>query len=320
MRLRALNLARCRLMTGAAIVGLLCGDCPPFTSMAGMEADEQWGSGEVVADLTDLSLFGDGTYPSPLSQPELRLVISISPAFTSGLLRYLDLSSTPMTDAFLLEHFPRQPHLLELGLANCRGITMRGVAQFLVEKAPGVEVLDLSNSAPAAVQALAPSSASRRRVTNSAPTLSVMELHMILLKTCASVDASHPDPESAQVLLALRATHLRVVELDEKTLEALQGGAGDWKPIWGKGRRGWYVDIGTHSALNTNPLSELPRKLVHDARDSPRRMALQRLYESRGSQPDSLSGWHSRKMSIIRPDGMMGKEDGLYAYHSFASG
>lgn len=241
MRLKALSLARCRLMTGAAIVGLLCGDCPPFTSMAGMEEDEQWGSGEVVAELTDLSLYGDMTYPSPLSPPELRLVLSISPAFLSGHLRTLDLSSTPMTDAFLAEHFPPQPQLIELGLANCRGITMRGVANLLIYKTPGVEVLDLSNSAPSAVQVSAPASAARRRTTNASPSLSIMELHGVLLKSCASVDASRFEAEEAEVMLAMRKTNLRVVELDQKTLEGLQGGAGDWKPIWGKGRRGWCV-------------------------------------------------------------------------------
>jgi hypothetical protein len=241
MRLKALSLARCRLMTGAAIVGLLCGDCPPFTSHAGMEADEQWGSGEVVADLIDLSLFGDGTYPSPLSLAELRLVISISPAFTSGHLRTLDLSSTPLTDAFLLDDFPPQPHLVELGLANCRGITLRGVATFLETKAPGVEILDLSNSAPAAPAVLGNlASASRaRRSTTTQPALSIMELHTVLLRRVASVDTSSYDPDEATVLLALRSTNLRVVELDEKALEAVQGGAGDWRPIWGKGRRGW---------------------------------------------------------------------------------
>lgn len=239
MRLKALSLARCRYMTGAAIVGLLCGDCPPFTSMAGMEEDEQWGSGEVVEELVDLSLYGDMTYPSPLSQPELRLVISISPAMISGHLRTLDLSGTPMTDIFLAEHFPPQPNLIELGLANCRGITIRGVANFLVYKAPGVEILDLCNSAPSAMQVSAPSSAARRRTTNATPSISIMELHGVLLKQCASVDASRWEPEEAEVMLALRKTNLRVVELDEKTLDALQGGAGDWKVIWGKGRRGW---------------------------------------------------------------------------------
>lgn len=241
MRLKALSLARCRLMSGAALVGLLAGDCPPFTSHAGMEEGEQWGSGEVVSELTDLSLYGDGTYPSPLSHAELRLVITISPAFTSGHLRTLDLSSTALNDVLLLDNFPSQPHLIELGLANCRGITMRGVASFLELKAPSVEVLDLSNSCPAAAMPMLQRSLSRRGTNTRAPALSIMELHTVLLRSTASVDQSSYDAEEAEVMLALRATNLRVVELDDKALEAVQGGAGDWRPIWGKGRRGWCV-------------------------------------------------------------------------------
>ncbi|KAM0790924.1 hypothetical protein ACM66B_004231 [Microbotryomycetes sp. NB124-2] len=318
MRLKSLNLARCRLMTGEALVGLLCGDCPPFTSLAEMNEGESWGSGEIVSDMTELSLYGDSSYPSPLSTPELKLIISISPAFTGGHLRYLDLGSTPLTDTLLLEHFPYQPHLIVLGLANCRQITMQGVTSFLVDKAPGVEVLDLANAVPGPPMAMAPSSAARRRtMTTGQPTLSIMELHNVLLKTCASVNHSSSNPEEAEILLALRSTNLRVVELDEKTLEILQGGAGDWKPIWGKGRRGWYVDIATYSAHSTSPGATLPRKLIHLPRTDPRRMALQRLYEQNGSVTTEV-GWNSRKMEIVRGDGMLGKEEGLYSFHAFS--
>lgn len=239
MRLKALSLARCRLVTGESIVGLLCGDCPPFTSMAGIggEEEESWGGGEVVSDLVDLSLYGDGTYPSPLSLAELRLVLTISPAFTSGHLRTLDLSSTPLTDALLADHFPPQPHLIELGLANCRNISIRGVAKFLEEKAPGVEILDLSNSCPPPIVPLV--GTQRRGIASTS--LSIMELHTQLLGRVASVRESSSDPQEAIELLVRRSTNLRVVELDTKALEGVQGGAGDWKPIWGKGRRGWYV-------------------------------------------------------------------------------
>ncbi|KAL8277185.1 hypothetical protein RQP46_010433 [Phenoliferia psychrophenolica] len=157
MRLTALSLARCRLMTGAALVGLFCGDTPPFTSIPSSSpaaTDDgtlqtpthgSWGHGDVVSSLTDLSLYGDSTYPSPLTQPELRLILSSSPAFrlSSTHLRSLDLSSSPLTDAFLAASFPTLPHLLELGLANCRMITFKGVALLLENHAPGVEVLDL---------------------------------------------------------------------------------------------------------------------------------------------------------------------------------
>lgn len=237
LRLTSLSLARCRFMTGEAIVGLLCGDCPPFTSMAGHgedAEDESWGSGEAVQELLDLSLFGDATHPSPLTLPEFRLILTISPALTSGRLRTIDLSSIPMTDAFLADHFPVLPQLIELGLAGCRGISYKGVAALLLDKAPGVEVLVLSGSC----RPLPPPVAPGRRATDSAK-LSVMELHVALLGRVASVNPSSNNIHAAAADLKLRRTNLRVVELDDKTLEAMQGGAGDWKVIWGKGRRGW---------------------------------------------------------------------------------
>jgi hypothetical protein len=244
MRLKSLNLSRCRLLTGEAILGLLCGDCPPFTSMNGMgrdgEGEASWGSGEIVSQLVDLSLFGDSTHPSPLAHAELKLILTISPAFNSGYLRSLDLSSTPLTDALLMDSFPAQPHLIQLGLANCRFITIRGVAAFLLSKAPSVEILDLSNSCPPAV--VVPVNAARRTgINNGAPGLSIMELHQVLLARVASVNPSSGVEWEARHATGMRGTNLRVVELDGKSLEGVQGGAGDWKAIWGKGRRGWYV-------------------------------------------------------------------------------
>ncbi|GAA6033129.1 hypothetical protein JCM8097_002957 [Rhodosporidiobolus ruineniae] len=320
MRLKALSLARCRLITGPALLGLFCGDCPPMTTMAGLSDDdnESWGAGEVVSELTDLSLFGDGTYPCPLEGPELRLVLTVSPAFRSGLLRTVDLSSTPMTDEFLTEQFPPQPNLVELGLAHCRAISMQAVATFLTTRANGVEVLDLSHSCPSTVgQGIS----SRRRTTIGQPTISVMELHAVLLAQCASLESSSSNPEEAQLLLALRQTNLRVVELDEKSLEMVQGGAGDWKPIPGKGRRGWYVDTATTSRLPPydpyHPPFPRPRQLTHLHKDDPQRQALLKLVSTHSAVTFEI-GWHSRKMEILRGDGLMGVGEGLYAYHSLA--
>ncbi|TNY17718.1 hypothetical protein DMC30DRAFT_356710, partial [Rhodotorula diobovata] len=295
MRLKALSLARCRLITGPALLGLFCGDCPP--------------------ELTDLSLFGDGTYPNPLERPELRLVVSASPAFRSGCLRTLDLSSTPMTDELLFELIPPQPHLLELGLAHCRTISMQAVAGFLTNKAPAVEVLDLSHSCPSLVgQGIS----SRRRVTLGQPTISIMELHAVLLSQCASLESSSSNPDEAQLLLALRATNLRVVELDEKSLELVQGGAGDWKPIPGKGRRGWYVDTATSSMLTpADSPSSRPRSLLHLAQDHPQRQALLKLVQQKGAVSFDV-GWHSRKLEVMRGDGLVGsRAEGLYSYHAY---
>lgn len=95
---------------------------------------------------------------------------------------------------------------------------------------------------------------------------------------------SSSNPDEAQLLLALRATNLRVVELDEKSLELVQGGAGDWKPIPGKGRRGWYVDTATSSMLTpADSPSSRPRSLLHLAQDHPQRQALLKLVQQKGA-------------------------------------
>lgn len=61
---------------------------------------------------------------------------------------------------------------------------------------------------------------------------------------------------------------------------------------------------------------ERPRTLVHLARDDPHRQALQRLVALNGVVSGEM-GWHARKMEILRGDGMMGREEGLCAYHAF---
>lgn len=45
-------------------------------------------------------------------------------------------------------------------------------------------------------------------------------------------------------------------------------------------------------------------------------MALQRLYEQKHSVTSEV-GWHSRKMEVLRGDGMIGKEEGLASFHAF---
>ncbi|KAI5476339.1 hypothetical protein MNV49_007852 [Pseudohyphozyma bogoriensis] len=309
MRLKSLSLARCRLLSGGALVGLLCGDCPPFTSEAGGEEEGPWGAGESISELVDLSLFGDSSSPSSLSIQELRLILTISPAFTSQNLRYLDLSSTPLTDALLEEAFPVQPNLAQLGLAYIRGISVGGVAKLLSEKCRNVEVIDLSHSCPAAGLRIA---SAQRRATFGTSGLSIMELHTHLLSKVASLTPSGVlSPEEAEERTRERKTLLRVVELDEKALEGIQGGAGDWKVVWGRGRRGWYVDTGVTSYVT----EEGERKLKHLPREDDRRAALLTYANSNGVVGGDV-GWHMRKMEVLRGEGMMGREDGLYAFHA----
>jgi len=322
MRLKSLNLAKLRLPNGGALVGLLAGDHAPFTTSADSTADGEagaWGSGAVVEDLADLNLFGDRAQGSPLSLAELRLILLKCPALQSGQLRTLDLGSTPMTDVILEEDFPAQPRLLELGLAYCRNITLGAVAELLVMKANKVEVVDLSFSCPAPPGQAGLISANRRRQTlMGAEGMSIMGLHQTLLSRCSSLNPLPDDKALAAAALARLPTNLRVVELDEKTLEAVQGGAGDWKPIAGKGRRSWYARISTTTRPIKPELGELgERVLKHLPTNDPRRLAFKRMYDA-PKMVTHETGWRSRKMEILRGDGQIGgREQGLYAFAAF---
>lgn len=45
-------------------------------------------------------------------------------------------------------------------------------------------------------------------------------------------------------------------------------------------------------------------------------MALQRLADLNGVVSGEI-GWHARKMEVLRGDGMMGREDGLFAFFAY---
>jgi hypothetical protein len=275
MKLESLSLGRCQSLTSESIRRLLV-------------------ESSVTATLRDLSLYGDLAMPTRLTATHLLDIVTHSACFQSGQLRVLDLSSVPISDEMLENFFPTFPQLVELGLANCRQITFNGVSNFLASKAARVEVLDLSSSCASFV---AP--AARGRTVESL--VNIVELHSNLINRVATTDPSK---------FASRKTRLRVLELDERTLEALQAGVGDWKVcsppfslsfrkprlkatgdqvIWGRGRRGWYVDTGVTSA------PDRPDELRQLDKDDPRRLALLRLVQLNGVVSSDI-GWHSRKM------------------------
>ena len=70
------------------------------------------------------------------------------------------------------------------------------------------------------------------------------------------------------------------------------------------------------SRISSDPAYPRPRELVHLANDHPRRQALQRLTAQRGLVTSEV-GWHARKMEVLRGDGLIGREDGLFAFHAF---
>jgi hypothetical protein len=254
MKLESLNLGRCQSLTSDSIRRLLV-------------------ESSVTATLRDLCLYGDHSLPTQLTATDLVDIVTYSACFQSGRLRVLDLSSVPISDEILENQFPSIPQLVELGLANCRQITFNGVAGFLESKAARVEVLDLSASCTSFA-----GPAARGRTVDSL--VNIVDLHSNLINRVATTDPAK---------FASRKTRLRVIELDERTLEAIQAGAGDWKVIWGRGRRGWYIDTGVAS------MPDGPDELFRLDKDDPRRLALLRLVQLNGVVNSDI-GWHSRKM------------------------
>ena len=128
LRLEALALSRCTRLTGDSITDLLV-------------------HGRCTFGLKQLNLYGDATYPSPLTADHLSTLLTQAPCFTSGALEYLDLSSSPLS-ALHLSFFPQQPKLRSLGLSCIRNLPIRAISDFLLTRAPSVEVLTLISTSP----------------------------------------------------------------------------------------------------------------------------------------------------------------------------
>lgn len=242
VQLESLSLARCRRLDSESITEFLV-DSP------------------VTANITELSLEGTLIFPTPLTPEDLKTIITSAPCFRAGQLRYLDLGGCLLTDEHLDALTP-QPALLDLGLASCPRISLQAVSKTLRERAPNVQILELTDSCtatPANIPALTSNSSPHR-----AGAIGVMQLQSVLLGPCSSVP---PPPLSQQLaLLGLGSagsstsptrqtdgngfaispprppTNLRVVGLSAPTLRSVRGGLGTWRSIWGAGQRGWIVD------------------------------------------------------------------------------
>jgi hypothetical protein len=77
-----------------------------------------------------------------------------------------------------------------------------------------------------------------------------------------------------------------------------------------------YIDTAITSISNISPSHPYPRTLSHLPRSSPRRQALARCVALNGVVSGEM-GWHTRKMEVMRGDGMMGREDGLFSFHAY---
>ncbi|KAI0049795.1 hypothetical protein FA95DRAFT_1556504 [Auriscalpium vulgare] len=283
VRLQSLSLACCTRLTGASIRDFLM-------------------SAPAAAGITELNLYGDGTFRCPLSADELNDILTSAPCFTSGALRYLDLSSAAL-DTALLTAIPPQPHLRSLGLAYIPTLPLRAIVEFLRDRAPNVEVLSLQGTSPEL--GYGPTRTSAREANIALHTHFISPLSTPPFSVSISGDA---EPRTAP-------TRLRVIELAAAVLTGLSGGAGSWRVVRSKGGRGWYVD--TASGWVAPPGADGPvlcRDLKHE---HPWRDALEKLADANGNVGSGI-GWHARKMEVLHGHGMLGRDDGLYGAVSFA--
>ncbi|KAI7960159.1 hypothetical protein MJO29_005227 [Puccinia striiformis f. sp. tritici] len=323
---RSLNLTKCRGLTKDNLVGFLCGNQDDNDS----SHPDRWEDPmESIGGLEELTLHGDLTQPTPLDSEALGKILASCPALLSGKLTTLDLSSVLIddNDFDLKGRMPHQPRLLQLGLGSCPHISLETIRSLLKEKMNSVEVLDISSSCLSARQREA-------RVGQAASPISAGKLHAELINPVTSFCPG-----------GRRVTNLRVIELDDASLQAIRGGAGGWKAAFGKGRRGWYVDlsvtviIARDTPTTDQPLANSRRQVISRTAFKNSTKNLPEFVESLteesqvGRLEDSLDalknsdemirhteiGWMSRKTEILHGSGLLGRQDGLYGFHAFAS-
>jgi len=319
--LRSLNLSKCRGLTTDNLVGFLCG------TQDGNDAE--WEDPmDSIGGLEELSLHGDLTQPTPLDSEALDKILASCPALLSGKLTTLDLSSVAIDDSVLdlKRKMPQQPRLLQLGLGSCPHVSLETIRYLLEEKMKSVEVLDISSSCLSARQR-------ETRFGQAVSSISAGKLHSELI-----TPVTHIDPEGR------RASNLRVIELEDASLQAIRGGAGGWKAAFGKGRRGWYVDLSVtviiaKDASSQDPSFASPRRQVisrcrnnlksgnlesiesftEEAEVGRLEASLEALKNSDETIRHTEIGWMSRKTEILHGSGLLGRQEGLYGFHAFAS-
>ncbi|KAI9461599.1 hypothetical protein BJY52DRAFT_1258825 [Lactarius psammicola] len=279
VRLQSLSLARCVRLTGSSIRNFLM-------------------SAPAARNIKELNLYGDSTFPNPMSAEQFHNVFTMAPCFTSGELVYLDISSAPV-DQELLGAMPAQAKLRSLGLSFIPGLPLKAVSEFLRNKAAQVEVLTLIGTSPELV----------RVQPRQASTL----LHSQVVRPLCTPPFQFGLPSDTPSPSVQPPTRLRVIELATALLSALGGGAGHWRIIRSKGGRGWYVDTASGWVARSGGAS-LRRDL---GKDHPWRRALELLADANGNVNSGI-GWHARKMEVLHGLGLLGREDGLYGAVSFA--
>lgn len=291
LRLKSLALARCMKLTSESIKRFLV-------------------RSPVTSELTELNLYGDMTYVSPLNEEDLLEIVTLAPCFLSGKLVYLDVSSAPITSE-LLEILRPQPKLRSLGLSHIPSLHLKDVTDFIKGKARNVEILTVINTSPELDCGLRLASDPKSSTRKSS-----VALHTQLIRPLCSPPFffSLTSPSSTA---KPPPSNLRVIELSTAMIAGLAAGPGAWRIIRSKGSRGWYVD--TASGWTAEPGSLGNRSVLRRdlPPDHPFRLELEKLSNANGNVSSGI-GWHAHKMEVLQGHGMLGREDGLYGAVSFA--
>lgn len=331
---RSLNLAKCKGLTKESLVGFLCGN-PVESSENNLNRWED--PMESIGELEELSLHGDLFQPTPLDAEALDKILTTCPALLSGKLTTLDISSAKIRDSEfdLKEKMPDQPSLLQFGIGSCPHVSLTTVQYLLKQKMRSVEVLDISMSCW---------SARHRVISFGDPcyAISVGKLHGDLINQVMCLD-QHGN----------RVSNLRVIELDDASLEVIRGGANGWKVAYGKRHRGWYVDLSSqvimvrdqakadalglssacfrhlvqrNDASDPSELADWLKsrnlELMHSPSFDDRQATLEDSLEALIGKDQTIRhteiGWMSRKTEILHGSGLLGRQDGLYGFHAYA--
>lgn len=308
LRLQSLSLARCPRLDPRVVVDFLI-------------------ESPAARNLIELNLFVNPTQGNAIEEEDLFRLIQEAPCFKSGRLRYLDISSAGVTAAHLEPGvFPPQPSLVSLGLSHIPTLRLRPIAAFLQNLAPGVEVLTLAGTA---LSDLRPGATTMQNtlalLSDMINPLTKLPFSIGGLGLLSGSNFNKPN-------LSAGPTRLRVIELSSGVRRAIAPSP-EWMVVQSKGGRGWCVDMtagwipadtvdtwGYVPAPGPATVGEGLAKLSfvrHLPFSHPRRKYLTQLSDLKGRVTSNV-GWHSRKMEIIKGEGMMGREDGMGGVGAFA--
>ena len=279
VRLHSLALARCTRLTSESIRNFLV-DSP------------------VSSQIGELSLYGDSTFPSPLTEDDLRDIITQAPSFVSGEMVYLDISSAPLKQELLSEGFKHQPKLRSLGLSYIPILPLNAISDFVKRKAPNIEILTLVGTSPELDCGLRLGPGPPRPT----PMQGSVALHTQIIRPLCTSLLSFSHSTSNMWKPVLPATRLRVIELATPLLSGLGLGAGSWRIVRSKGGRGWYVDTasGWVASCDQNRTTDSCEGSVlrRDLEPKhPLRVQLEQWADANGNVNSGV-GWHARKMEV----------------------